>query len=179
MPPRKWPYPGDSPIARTRKMALAYRAVAEQQRDALLKAAHILGKVDRRLTAFDDPAVLGEIDGLRTLIANTVAGVGDLDQRFSDWGEEWHAEIPLHHEEDDWITARQAAPLLDIAPNTVGRLRVEGRIKGIWDDSIGPRGGWRYRVADVWELSTKLRGRKWRGTNTTDSISDNGSSDPK
>lgn len=180
MPSREWPFLGDSPVAKARKVALAYRAVAEQQRDALLKAAYILGKVDRRLVAYTDPAVLGEIDGTLTAIANIVGEVGALDKRFRDWGEQWHAEVPVTYEEDDWISGKEAAPLISITPDSLGRLRIDGRIKGKWDPNIGSRGGWTYRVGDVWKLSTEKRGRgRWTRKEPTDSIGDKGRGDSK
>lgn len=175
---RNWPFPGDSPVARARKMALAYRALAEQQ-DELIKAfVAIMHALDRKLIAFDNPGTLAMIDH-KLKKARELGGPSELDQRFSDWGEEWHAELPVTYEADDYITGRQAAPLLNINANTVGRLRIAGRIKGKWDPTVGSRGGWTYLVADVWELSTKLRGRNWRTKERIDSIGSDGSSDEK
>lgn len=178
MPKREWPFPGDSPVARARKMALAYRSVAQEDDQLLAECAALLDAVDRRLIAFDNPAVLTRINDILKKIQERPPST-ELDQRFSDWGQDWHAEIPITYEQDDYITARQAAPLLNIDANTIGRLRIDGRIKGEWDPALGSRGGWTYKVADIWELSTKLRGRNWRTKERIDRVNDDGSSDEK
>lgn len=180
MPPRKWPFPGDSPVARARKIALAYRAVCQQDDELFGEVAAIFHAVDRRLVAFDNPSVLTKINEILKKIQDRAPST-ELDQRFSDWGEDWHADVPVTYEADDYISAKKAAPLLNIAHGTLGRLRVEGRIEGKWDPKLDgtSRGGWTYKVADVWKLSTELRGRNWRTKPQTDSITDSGRSDPK
>jgi len=159
-------------------MALAYRATAEQQHQLLTACLAALETVDKRLIAFTDPATAAGIDTLIKKIHDAETPHA-LDRRFSDWGEAWHADIPVTYEEDDHISARQAAPLLGISHETLGKLRVDGRIKGQWDPDLGTRGGYRYRVGDIWELATKLRGRNWRTKDRIDSINDSGRSDPK
>lgn len=175
MPPRKWPLPGDSPVARARTVAQGYRALSLQQRELLRECVDLFSAVDRRLISFDNPEIGAAIDHLHKKIVE-LEGPDALDQRFYQWGEDWHAEIRVTYEADDYITAREAAPLLNINQNTIGRLRIDGRIKGRFDKDIR---GYRYKVADIWELASKLRGRNWRAQGTTDRVTDNGSSDPK
>ena len=174
----QWPYPGDSPVARARKVAGAYRSLAQEQAAALAQCATVLDAVDRRLVAFKDPAVLSQIDAcVKALSALTPPEA--LDTRFREWGEGWHADIPVHYEQDDWVTAKEAAPIVGLNKGTLGQLRIRGRIKGKWDKNLGSRGGWRYRVGDLWKLSTEKRGRDWRARERTDSITTDGSSDPE
>jgi hypothetical protein len=158
-------------------MALAYRALALQQHELLSACADILAAVDRRLIAFDNPAILAKIDGtLKEIGADTPTS---LDVRFREWGETWHAEIPVHYEEDDYVTSKEAGPLLNITPDSIGRLRIDGRIKGKWDPTLGSKGGWTYRVGDLWKLSTEKRGRgNWRSKDPTVSIGDTGEVTP-
>ena len=100
--PSSWPFPGDSPVARARKMALAYRALAEEFQNML--AAGVAP-------------------------TNTVA---DLDKRFRDWGERWVGEKPATYDLDDWVPTTEAADLIQISTGALSRARVRGRIKGEW-----------------------------------------------
>jgi hypothetical protein len=96
----EWPFKGDSPAVRARKVAWAYRAAAEQMQ-----------------------ARLAELDPEHA----DKDAVADLDQRFRQWGERWPAPV-RHYEMDEWVTAKEAADIAGIAPGTIGSLRVRGRI---------------------------------------------------
>lgn len=98
-----WPFPGDSPVVKARKVALAYRSVAEELHKALL--AHQAEAADP---------------------------VADLDQRFRKWGITWHAEATIVHSDDDWVSAKEAANLVHLSKGAISRLRATGRLKGEW-----------------------------------------------
>lgn len=174
---KKWPFPGDYPIVRARKMALAYRNLAEQQQAAHQRIREALENLDRRLIAYDNPASLAIIDQALKEFAAT--SVKDLDDRFTSWGEEWHADQPVTYEPDDMVKAKTAAQIMQVAPKTVSNLRITGRLKGVWDPDMGNSGGYWYKVSDVWEMSTRLRGRNWRSKPPLDTLNDSGSSDSK
>lgn len=196
-----WPFPGDSPVARARKMCGAYRQVAQQQhqaacelRDAYLnqhKAAaalrEALDKADTRLLSYDSPATLELIKkALKELDAEQIPAafdptdpVAELDERFSSWGESFHAEQVDHYEMDDWVKASVAASLIHVSHKTINTLRIQGRIKGQWHQTLGPSGGYLYLVADVYKLSETLRSRTWQKKPTVDTLNDSGRGDSK
>lgn len=173
---RLWPFPGEAPVTRARKVALAYRQVAQQQHQILAVLSDALDKADTRLLSYDSPATL-------VAIKQALAGippadpVAELDKRFTDWGETFHCEQPAHYEMDDYVTAKIAAQLIHVGPNAVQALRVKGRIKGHWTPDLGTVGGYLYKVRDVYDLSSKLRGRDWRRKESTDTLNDDGRSD--
>jgi hypothetical protein len=173
---KKWPFPGDAPVTRARKIALAYRNQAQQQQAAMLQIREVLEALDRRLINFDNPASIEKLD--TALKAVTSAGtVEELDQRFTDWGETWHAEQPDHYEPDDYVKATDAAKIVHVNPKTIATLRINGRLKGHWDPDMGNAGGYWYQVRDLHDLSSKLRGRNWRNKQSTDTLNDSGRSD--
>lgn len=172
---KKWPFPGDHPVSRARKMALAYRALAQEQQQAREDIRAALEKLDRRLIAYDNPASLTLID--QALKALDGDGVKDLDDRFTSWGETWHAEQPQTYGPDDFVKGDVAASLIHISKKSISTLRINGRLKGTWDPDMGTAGGYWYKVADVYELSTTLRGRNWRQKESTDTLKDSGRSD--
>lgn len=173
---RLWPFPGEAPVTRARKIALAYRTVAQQQRDALTKLRGALDQADKRLLAYDSPATLVAIKQALADIGDTDQ-VAELDKRFSDWGETFHCEQPGHYELDDYVPAKIAAQLAHVAPKTIHNLRISGRIKGTWTPHLSTSGGYLYKVRDIYELSSKLRGRGWRAKESADTLNPNGRSD--
>lgn len=84
-----WPFPGDAPIVRTRRVALAYRALAQRA----------------------DPAA-----------------VADLDARVADWGETWAVPRLVTHQAGAWLSAREAAEVACVKPDTLRVLRHRGRL---------------------------------------------------
>lgn len=157
---KNWPFPGDAPVSRARKMALAYRALAQQQQEAREQILRVLEQLDRRLIAFDNPGAVAIIDKAMGELAGD--GVKELDERFTQWGETFHAEQPDHYEPDDYVKAKVAAQLINCAPKTISNLRIHGRLPGVWDPNIGSSGGYWYKVSDVYETSSKMRSRSWR-----------------
>ncbi len=147
----QWPFPGDSPIARARKVGLAYRTLAQD----LTKQLHDAG-------------------------ITVETAVADLDERFTDWGEKWHCEQVKSLGPDDLVDRNEAAALIGVAGGTLGRLRIRGRIKGQWVKGVfGKPGHYLYKVSDVYQLSTELRGRSWRAADATDTVTPDGESDTK
>jgi hypothetical protein len=104
---KPWPWHGDGPAARARKVALAYRAIAVQ----LLAAAEKAG-------ADMDP------DAIRK-----------ADERFMKWGEGWLDVGPVTYDGDDMVGSRVAGSLVGLAAGTISRYRVEGRIVGVLDEA--------------------------------------------
>lgn len=173
---KKWPFPGDQPVIRARKMALAYRNLCEQQENAMRQVREVIAKMDRRLIAFDNPASIELLNRALKELDN-VTTTGELDARFTDWGEGWHAERPVHYEMDEYVKPTVAASILHISSKTISNLRTAGRLKGKWDPDLGTVGGYSYKVSDLHDLSAKLRGRGWRGKGSTDTLNDSGRSD--
>jgi len=155
---RKWPFPGDSPIARARKVALAYRTSAQAQEEKLTALREALKHVDLRLLEYDN---LPSTDVIRDALKDDpgVQSVADLDKRFTGWGETWHCPRPATYDDDDYIDAVAAADILQISSGAVHKLRLRGRLKGIWNDSLGSTGGWVFLVRDLYQLSQERRPR--------------------
>lgn len=164
-------------------MALAYRAELIKRQEAVKALLLALEQVNRQLISFDSPATLALLDAA---VKDLAAGGGDdavkeLDERFTQWGESWHADVPMTFEPDELVKAADAAKILHCSNKTMSTLRIGGRIKGHWDPTLGSTGGWRYKVADVYELSTKVRGRTggWREKESGVTLNGSGSSDTK
>lgn len=174
---KRWPFPGDSPIARARKVGLAYRAALQQRQQANEQITALLKGIDRRLVNFDNPEAGTLID--KALAALAGDDVSDLDKRFSDWGETWHCEQPENWGPDDWVKGVDAAKILHVSSKTVQTMRMRGRIKGIWEPGPGNTGAFWYKVSDVYQLVDHLRGKNWRGKGSTDTLNNSGRSDTK
>ncbi|MET1007376.1 MAG: hypothetical protein ABWX96_17635 [Propionibacteriaceae bacterium] len=185
---RKWPFPGDSPIVRARKTALAYRQLAianEKQRHHMVE---LIRRVDPRIVAWiedddfkrmykaihDDRLSFDDELG----VSDTVA---DLDQRIYEWGEDWHAEIEMDYGPEDMVDVHIAAKIVGVARATIGRARLRGRLEGTLSKIPGDPGGgtWLYKVADLHALSTERRTRGSRDDGQTDRVQSSGSSDPE
>lgn len=171
---RKWPFPGDSPVVRARKTALAYREIARGMRAETEALAEAIRKIDPRIIAWieddDFTKLYKEIQAKAYPMDNPIDA---LDQRIFSWGEEWHAEIEETYNDDDWITAKVAAKILGVAPNTVSRMRNRGRLAGrLEEKQFGDPGGgtFMYRYGDVIALSSEVRTRGSRVEEVTDTV---------
>ena len=152
-----WPYPGDAPVSRARKIALAYRALAETQAEKARELEQLLAEINGKLLKWDDPKRSGKIKAL--LADLTRDDVTDLDLRFLHWGETWHTPLErTQYDEDDWVTSREAGKILSLDGNSVLMLRRRGRIKGRWVKGTNPH--FEFRVGDLWKLQTERRTRK-------------------
>jgi hypothetical protein len=173
---RLWPFDGEAPVTRARRMVLAYQQIAREQRAAALALAQALRQADTRLLAYDSPATL---QAIKTALKALDDGdpVTDLDKRFCDWGETFHVEQVQHYEMDDYVKATEAAKLIHVTGKTLNDLRIKGRIKGQWSKDVGNAGGYLYKVEDVYKLSTQMRGRGWRKKGSLDTLSDSGRGD--
>lgn len=180
---RKWPFVGDKPVSRARKMALAYRNVAEElaaQVKALRDAADVIAKAvdksDRRLLAYDSPQTLSELDqalkAVKAALELPPAGdpVKALDERFTSWGETWHCEQPVAYGMDEYVRTSEAARLIHISDKTLSHNRIHGKIKGVFERQSGATGGYWYLVRDVYALGETLPGRSWRRKRPTDTL---------
>jgi len=185
---RRWPFPGDQPVHRARKVALAYRHTAAEYEGVATHLRTIVEAVeeaDRRLLAYNSAKTLAALDtamkAAREYLDHTrkAETVHNLDERFTTWGETWHCDQPGHYEDDDLVKAGVAAKLIHIAPKTLSTQRIRGRIKGHWDPQMATAGGYWYRVGDVYELSSKLRSRSWRRKGSTDTLNDSETGDSK
>lgn len=159
--PKQWPFEGDAPMIRARKVAGAYRATAVAYSEALTAIGEALRLIDMRLINFDQPGAANMITKAMAEAAE-VQSVAQLDQRFTEWGETWHCPRPTTYDENDFVDSIVAAEILQIAPGTVHKFRTNRRIKAVWNPQIGPRGGWMFRVGDLYEFS---RTRRRRGEN--------------
>lgn len=156
-------------------MALAYRAALTEQAARANELEGLLYKVDLRMLGRKHP---GLVEAVEKLLAGPSSKdpVGELDQRFRDWGETWHAEIPVDYDEDDLIPAKEAAAIVSLNSHSISALRVRGRIKGTWDRQLR---GYRYRVGDVYTLMTEKRARGGDSRSSTDTVPNSGSSATK
>lgn len=180
---RRWPFPGDSAIARARKVALAYRQMSKDQLHELALFTKIIGDIDERIAGWiKDPEFQRVYKNIK---AGDTSGetVDEMDKRFFEWGEEWHADVvrPEVYDDDEMINSHEAGGILGINFNHMSRLRIAGRINGEHQRPVGGGvGRWYYRAGDVYALSTKLRergGRSWRAKQSADSIQDNSTGD--
>jgi hypothetical protein len=127
-----WPFPGDAPVVRARKVAWAYRQIAEV---ADPQATHAL---DRRMVGF---------------------------------GQHWVVPREVVYEDDEWITAAQAAELACVDPAHLRTLRRRGRLIG----QIAPNGrSYEYRAGDIYALLTVRR----RARSVSDTLTDDGTRVP-
>jgi hypothetical protein len=149
---KKWPFQGDAPVARARKVALAYRATATAHEEALKTIGEALQHIDW-------PAAEKVLKAIGAIASADTQTVEQLDQRFTAWGETWHCPRPVHYDDDDYVDSNTAGELIQLAGATIQRYRVEGRIKGIWNEQIGPHGGWVFRVGDLYQFSANRRPR--------------------
>lgn len=190
--PKKWPFPEDSNVARARKMALAYRNVAQEQaalidqyRTATQIIVDAVNQADRRLLAYDSPKTLAALaealKNAQAALDNTGAGnpVNDLDRRFTSWGEAWHCEQPTEYEDDDYVPTAVGAKLIGISAKTLTDMRNTGRIDAQFNEQTGIHGGYWYQVADLYTLARTMRGRAWRSSRHADNLNANGTGDSK
>jgi protoporphyrinogen oxidase len=189
---QEWPFPKDRPVHKARKMALAYRNIAEeqaallQQYQAAVEIIHrAIDEADKRLLAYRNPGTLGELEEALTVakaaLAATTAGnpVTDLDRRFTSWGETWHCEQPANYEMDDYVRTATAAKLVHMSSKTLTTMRNNGRINAIFNPNTGATGGYWYLVADVYALAASMPGRAWRSSRPADTLNANRTGDSK
>lgn len=178
MTAKLWPFPGDSPVARARKIALAYRQVANELQHELEELRRLVEKIDERAIHWSaGDTVADELQAAKE--QRETDRVAELDRRFVDWGETWHAEGSITYQDDDYLDAKEAGKLIQLSPEAINQARLRGRLPGIFD-AVSPgarRGTWKYKVADVYKLSVERRPRGWNLNNATDSIRDSGRSD--
>lgn len=174
---RLWPFPGDVPVIRARKVALAYRAEATRQRELVTRMRDMFDKIDLRLIEYSEPGATTAINNILKDIPNSDP-VAALDQRFTDWGETFHSSQPIQYGMDDWVKGSEAAKLIHTNSKTMSNKRIEGAIKGLWDPQLGTNGGYLYKVRDVYALrETMYKGRRWLNKRTPDTLNDSGRSD--
>lgn len=88
--------------------------------------------------------------------------VAELDDRLArQWGERWITGT-VAYAPDDWLSSHEAAVILGISPGRVSWLRRNGRIKGVLEG--GKR--FKYKVSDVYKLSSELRRRTGNAPDT-------------
>lgn len=180
MSARKWPWPGDSPVSRARKVALAYRHLAQEQHQRAVHLREIMKQITRDQWALIlDPDEADE--AVKSLNEEYVDPTEALDRRFKDWGETWHAEEASSFEPDDYVSAQQGAKIIHLHWNTIHHMRARGRIKGVYTRG-GPGkgyGGWKYKVADLYALAAQSRDRPrgWNFAKGTDSLGDSETGD--
>jgi hypothetical protein len=176
---KKWPFPGEVPTVRSRKVALAYREGMRQQHEYVRALAALLEQADTRLMSYNDPATVAAITELIKTIGDEDP-VEALDQRFSDWGERWHCEQLDHYEPDDYVKAKVAANLIHVAAKTISGMRIDGKIKGVWDPEIGTNGGYWYRVGDLYDMRARMPLKpQWRPEESTVTLNDSRRGDGK
>jgi hypothetical protein len=179
---REWPFKGDSPLARSRKAALAYRQVAQDLNSVITELSDQIRSIDPRIIGWMDD------EGFANLYKQIQEGtypldspVGALDRRLYEWGESWHAEIKREaYDADEWINGEEAARVLGISSGTINRLRNRGRIDGKWVKHEGDQNGrWYYLAGDVYRLSSDVRPRVSRKQPETVNVEANSTGDPE
>lgn len=147
---KPWPWHGDGPAARARKVALAYRALALE----LLAAAEKAG-------ADVDPDVVRE-----------------SDRRYMKWGEGWLDTGPVTYDGDDMVNSRVAGSLIGLSSGTISRYRVEGRIVGVLDDA-NHCFRYRVADVYKLKSEIRPRGHNLRNAQATSNVSANGTGAPQ
>jgi hypothetical protein len=95
----------------------------------------------------------------------------ELDDRLARlWGERWITGTPAYSP-DDWVNTGEAAQIVGISTGRINALRRSGRVHGFLED--GKR--FKYKVSDLYDLSSTLRYRKDR---TPVTVIANGASAP-
>lgn len=175
---RQWPWPGDGTIIRARKTALAYRNVAQELHATLRAVQGLYKRLDPRVKQWEpDEDAITTLDALLAKIDDPVR---ELDERIKMWGEDWHAEVPVTHHEDDLVGTEEAATILCVTRNTVDRMRNRGRISARLLQFPGDHGKrWYYLVGDLYKLQNEVRTRSSRKSPKTDKVHSDGSGDPK
>jgi len=190
--PKRWPFPQDPPVTRARKMALAYRNIAEemvalldQYQAATRTIVDAVNQSDRRLLAYDSPktltALAAALKSAQAALDATTAGnpVEDLDSRFTSWGETWHCEQPTEYDDDEYVRTIDGARLIGISPKTLTDMRNKGRVDAVFERRSSPTGSYWFKVADLYALAATMRGRAWRTSRPTDTLDTNGTGDSK
>lgn len=170
---KKWPFPGDMPTARARKVALAYRhtaIAAEERADA---AEKLLRKLPDSVIRFYSAELAEQINAYVQDMSRSRAQAEEvlaLDRRFHDWGETWHMPGRAW-EMDDYVRGEDAAQLIQLSPEGIHKARQAGKLKGIvaGGKGTGNRPHYLYRVGDVYEYGAAVKARK---AQTTDKLRD-------
>lgn len=167
----QWPFPGDAPVSRARKMGLAYRQMAIDAQKQLQAAAEFAAHLDPELRERFDKTVHLDVD----------QRVENVDRRFLSWGEKWHAERVEPYADDEMIDTRQVAALLCITISSASKLRMRGRLPARAHPDERGRVMWLYRAGDVYALANEPRPRKSTSpaSDATDSIPASGTGDPR
>lgn len=170
-----WPFRGDSNVVRARKMALAYRQLAaEQQQRATRLRAVLTGADLKALRSIDKNLATRIADLLKEKVGDPVH---EMDERFLNWGEQWHTPMErTSYDEEEELRTEEAAKLIQIAAGTLLTLRKRGRIKGTYVKDQNPH--FEFKVADLYKLQSELRGRNWRKGDPTDTVAGSESSAP-
>lgn len=176
---RQWPWPGDAPVVRARKMALAYRHLAQEQQARLNRIRELFTRFDERVLKWEpDEEAMAELR--KILEAGPADAVDDLDRRFVSWGEEWHADFDITYEPDDLVATNVAAKILAINENTIGRMRINGRLEGHLIKKSGDhQKRWYFYVRDLYAVQEATRTRTSRKPDVTDKLHTDGRSDPE
>jgi hypothetical protein len=179
---RAWPFPGDSVIARARKIALAYRETAKDYETAIAELYEIIARVDPRVVEWVDDEQFKALHKLATedrLVKLTrPAAVADMDQRFYDWGETWHANFVRTYDDDEWINSKEASAILLIDRGTINALRNRGRLNGQMIKREGDHTAkWYFLAGDIYRLAAERRTRGSQKPDTTDKVQTDGESD--
>lgn len=171
MPEKLWPWPGDSPVVRARKIALHYRSLAEEQQKRANDLHQLLtDTVNLKSLRLVDPDLAQALDVIVVTGGQVADAVETADRKFLEWGEEWHTPLEAEYADDEWVPTRVAARLIHIAEGTITRMRLRGRIQGKWRKDPGAANTWVFKVSDLYKLQSELRGRNWKSGPKTDSI---------
>lgn len=171
MPEKLWPWPGDSPVVRARKIALHYRQLAEDQQKRANDLHHLLtAAVNLQSLRLVDPDMAEALEIILATGGPLTDAIAVSDRKFLEWGEEWHTPLEAQYDDDEWVPTRVAARLVHLAEGTITRMRLRGRIQGKWRKDPGSSNTWVFKVSDLYKLQSELRARQWKPGPKTDSI---------
>lgn len=179
MKKRTWPFPGDAQIVRARKVGLAYRHLATEVTAAEHHLLDLIAKIDPRIVEWIEDDEFKTVHKLAQTGAHREAktAVTEMDERFWEWGEDWHANVVRSYDDDEWINIDEAAAILCLKAASVSRARARGRLHGKLVKEYGSNAKWYFLAGDVYRLQNETRSRSSQPDATTDSIADSGSSD--
>jgi hypothetical protein len=138
-------------------MALAYRQMCLDQLEELKLLVDVIGRIDERVAGWiDDP----EFQRIYTNIKDGKVGgetVHDMDRRFYEWGEDWHAGFEPHYEDDEWVDSVAAGAILSLGSKHVITMVNQGQITAaqlmkLPGDHVKR---WYFRVGDMRALAAE------------------------
>jgi hypothetical protein len=170
---KQWPFPGDLPVVRARKVALAYRQQALDYEAALNELYTLIAMLGPSIIGRTEGGNLHELPEKNDVLSPGVAG---LDERFIAWGEKWHTSQPVPYDDDELVDLETASQILVVSAHAILRRIQNGTLVSQFMRRDGDHRKRHYfKAGDIYALqndfpnrSNSLRAR------STDKVGSNG-----